>query len=78
MKVLCLGYSRTGTFSLYTALKMLGYHPYHMAEALKNADVDLECWRSAVEAKLLGKGKGEGEQWGREEFDKLTGRCDVC
>jgi Sulfotransferase domain len=73
MKILCLGYSRTGTMSLYTALRMLGYHPYHMAEAIRNADVDLECWNEGVEAKLLGKGK----KWGREEFDKLTGKCDV-
>jgi Sulfotransferase domain len=74
MKVLCLGYSRTGTLSMYTALQMLGYKPYHMAEAIKNARVDLECWVEGVEAKMQGKGK----EWGREEFDKLTGRCDVC
>lgn len=73
MRILCLGYSRTGTFSLYTALRMLGYKPYHMAEALKNADVDLPCWVEGIEAKLLGTGK----PWGREEFDKLTGRYDA-
>lgn len=41
---------------------------------MKNADVDLWCWEEGVESKLSGKGK----KWGREEFDKLTGRCDVC
>jgi Sulfotransferase domain len=73
MKILCLGYSRTGTLSLYTALKMLGYNPYHMAEASKNASVDFPCWIEGMEAKFLGKGK----QWGKQEFDKLTGQHDV-
>lgn len=45
-----------------------------MAEAVKNADVDLVCWADGVESKILGKGK----EWGKEEFDKLTGHCDVC
>ena len=73
MKILCLGYSRTGTFSLYTALKMLGYNPYHMAEAAKNANIDMPCWIEGLDAKFHGKGK----PWGREEFDKLTGKFDV-
>ncbi|KAL4940776.1 hypothetical protein BDV06DRAFT_213228 [Aspergillus oleicola] len=33
MKVLCLGMSRTGTMSLYTALTTLGYNCYHTTEA---------------------------------------------
>ena len=73
MKVLCFGYSRTGTFSLFTALRMLGYNPYHMAEAAKNASIDMPCWIEGIEAKFCGKGK----LWGKEEFDKLTGRHDV-
>lgn len=73
MKLLCLGYSRTGTMSLFTALQILGYKPYHMAETAKNADVDMPCWIEGIEAKYIGKGK----PWGREEFDKLTGRFDV-
>lgn len=73
MKILCLGYPRTGTFSLFNALRMLGYNPYHMAEAVKNADIDIPCWIEGLEAKFCGKGK----LWGKEEFDKLTGRHDV-
>lgn len=73
MKILCLGYSRTGTFSLYTALKMLGYNPYHMVEAAKNANIDMPCWIEGLEDKFQGKGK----PWGRVEFDKLMGACDV-
>ena len=44
-----------------------------MAEATKNANVDLPCWLEGIEAKSAGKGK----PWGREEFDKLTGNYDV-
>lgn len=73
MQILCLGYSRTGTFSMYTALQMLGYKPYHMANAIKNGEVDLVCWDEGVRAKVSGKGR----QWGVEEFDKLTGKCDA-
>lgn len=73
MKILCLGYSRTGTVSLFTALTMLGYKPYHMAVAVQNASVELPCWADGLEAKRLGK----GEPWGKEEFDKILGRYDV-
>ena len=74
MKILCLGYPRTGTFSLLTALRMLGYKPYHMAETFKNADVDMPLWIEGIEATILQKSR----PWGREEFDKLLGRHDVC
>lgn len=30
MRVLCLGMSRTGTMSLFTALQKLGYKPYRL------------------------------------------------
>jgi len=73
MRVLCLGYARTGTFGLYTALKMLGYNPYHMAAAMQNPKGIFPCWNEALEAKYEGKGK----LWGREEFDKMLGRHDA-
>jgi len=77
MKVFCFGMSRTGTFSLFTALTILGYHPYHMAEALMNPDVDFRCWIEALEAKYMDKtGKWERQPWGKEEFDKILGRHD--
>ena len=74
MRVLCLGFSRTGTISLLAALNELGYHPYHMAEALKDASMDFPLWEEALKAKFLGQGK----LWGKEEFDKMLGRFDGC
>ncbi len=76
MKLLCLGYSRTGTFSLLNALQKLGYNAYHMAEAMKNPDIDFPCWEQAIRQKYIDK-TWEGREWGRLEFDKLLGRHDV-
>lgn len=73
VKLLCLGMSRTGTFSLLNALERLGYHPYHMAEAIKNAPVDFPVWEEAVRAKYL----GEGAPFTKEDFDKFLGRFDT-
>lgn len=73
MRVLCLGYSRTGTFGLFLALQMLGYKPYHMAAVMKNPKTIMPCWNDAMEAKYEGKGR----PYGREEFDKLLGRHDA-
>lgn len=36
-------------------------------------DGHLLCWKEALEAKVLGKGK----PYGREEFDKVLGRYSV-
>ena len=74
MKILCLGWSRTGTLSLMAALMQLGYRPYHMAAAYPNAYVEFPCWTEALEVKY---GRKKGKPWGREEFDKMTGRYDV-
>ena len=68
-----VGYSRTGTVSLMAALRELGYHPYHMAEAINNAAMDFPLWEEALRAKFF----GEGKPWGREEFDKMLGQFDV-
>ncbi|KAH7321822.1 P-loop containing nucleoside triphosphate hydrolase protein [Rhexocercosporidium sp. MPI-PUGE-AT-0058] len=73
MQVLCLGLSRTSTMSLWVALKKLGYNTYHFMEVGEPdniKDQHLLCWREALEAKVLGKGK----PYGREEFDKVLGR----
>ncbi|KAJ4257364.1 hypothetical protein NW762_008483 [Fusarium torreyae] len=73
MRVLCLGQSRTGTMAIFTALKQLGYTPYHMAVAIGSPKTNLGLWREALEAKFHGKGK----PWGREEFDKILGGYDA-
>ncbi|KAF5549687.1 hypothetical protein FPHYL_9587 [Fusarium phyllophilum] len=69
MRVLCLGQSRTGTTALFTALKQLGYTPYHMSLSLRSSKTNLGLWREALDPKFYGKGK----PWGREEFDKILG-----
>ncbi|PYI07077.1 NAD dependent epimerase/dehydratase [Aspergillus sclerotiicarbonarius CBS 121057] len=75
MKVLCLGMSRTGTMSLYTALKELGYTCYHMAEcSLDNSNNSLANWNQAIEAKFHGKGR---VYKGSTDFDKMLWRYDA-
>ncbi|KAL8819777.1 MAG: hypothetical protein Q9191_007659 [Dirinaria sp. TL-2023a] len=72
MRVLCLGYSRTGTMNLSIALETLGYRAYHLAEVSQNP-THFPCWKQAQEAKFL----GEGKVWGKEEFDQMLGRHDA-
>ena len=74
MRVLCLGASRTGTMSIYTALIKLGYNVYHMNEAAKSAKVSFGVWGEALRAKF----HGEGKKFGRAEFDKILGDFDAC
>jgi hypothetical protein len=73
MRVLCLGQSRTGTMTLFIALKQLGFTPYHMSLSLGGPKANLSLWREALDAKFHGKGK----PWGREEFDKILGPYDA-
>jgi len=75
MKVLALGLGRTGTASLRTALKQLGYNDcYHMMSASVENPPDCLVWQDAFAAKYDGKGK-----FGREEWDQLLGHCQaVC
>lgn len=73
MRVLCLGFPRTGTMSLFTALKILGYNPWHMAVAVgENPRTNMALWCEALKAKF----QGEGKPWGKEEFDKVLGDYD--
>ncbi|PYH98980.1 NAD dependent epimerase/dehydratase [Aspergillus ellipticus CBS 707.79] len=75
MKVLALGMSRTGTMSLYVALKELGYTCYHMCEcSLDNANDSMILWRKALDAKYEGTGTAFK---GKEDFDKMLWRYDA-
>lgn len=75
MRLLCLGMSRTGTMSMFTAMQKLGYKPYHMAVAIGSPKSNLNLWNEALKAKY----QGQGKKWGREEFDKILGDYDaVC
>ncbi|KAL2045259.1 hypothetical protein N7G274_002342 [Stereocaulon virgatum] len=75
MRVLCLGLSRTGTASLWTALKELGFVDcYHMLSIFQNPP-DADMWTEAVNAKYHGKGK----PFEKEDWDRLLGDCQaVC
>lgn len=73
MRVLALGLGRTGTASLRTALKTLGYDDcYHMMSASVENPPDCLMWSDALAAKYDGKG-----QFGREQWDQLTGHCQA-
>ncbi|CEI62667.1 hypothetical protein FVEN_g5195 [Fusarium venenatum] len=73
MRVLCLGQSRTGTSTLFAALKQLGYTPYYMSIAIGSPRTNFRLWREALDAKFHGRGK----PWGRQEFDKILGLYDA-
>ncbi|OCK74213.1 hypothetical protein K432DRAFT_311194 [Lepidopterella palustris CBS 459.81] len=75
MRVLALGLGRTGTASLRTALKELGFtDTYHMMSASVENPPDCLMWQDAFAAKYDGVGTFEREQW-----DQLLGHCQaVC
>lgn len=65
-KVIIIARSRTGTLSLYKAMKILGYKTYHGAEIMANGVSHMEIAEEAVAAKCLGQGK----PYGKAELDK--------
>ncbi|KNG89007.1 putative NAD dependent epimerase/dehydratase [Aspergillus nomiae NRRL 13137] len=74
MKVLALGMSRTGTMSLYVALKELGYTCYHMAECnLDQQNDSLRLWNRAIDAKF----NGNGHKFAGADFDQMLWRYDA-
>ncbi|PWY95396.1 NAD dependent epimerase/dehydratase [Aspergillus sclerotioniger CBS 115572] len=67
--------SRTGTMSLYVALKELGYACYHMVKcSLDNSNNSLGNWNQAIEAKYHGKGRAFQ---GSADFDRMLWRYDA-
>ncbi|KAM0804161.1 P-loop containing nucleoside triphosphate hydrolase protein [Usnea florida] len=73
MKVIVLGLNRTGTMSMYAALQQLGYHPCHGTNMWEDPRKYLTLWTEAMRAKYM----GEGEPWGRREFDVVLGKFDA-
>ncbi|KAE8402382.1 hypothetical protein BDV37DRAFT_272855 [Aspergillus pseudonomiae] len=74
MKVLALGMPRTGTLSLYVALKKLGYNCYHMAEcSLDQRNGSLGLWTRAINAKY----NGDGRKFSGRDFDQMLWRYDA-
>ncbi|HKK14536.1 MAG TPA: sulfotransferase [Gammaproteobacteria bacterium] len=52
LKIIGAGFGRTGTLSVYTALKQLGFPCYHMFEVLDNPDnkAHLDFWRKVAKS----------------------------
>ncbi|THC87130.1 hypothetical protein EYZ11_013424 [Aspergillus tanneri] len=74
MKVLALGMSRTGTMSLYVALKELGYSCYHMAEcSLDQKNDSLALWSRAIDAKF----NENGRKFSGADFDQMLWRYNA-
>jgi hypothetical protein len=78
-KVILLGLVRTGSTSMWVALKILGYkcsdstlRSYHMLHATA-ASHDHAQWHAALQAKYFGKGK----RFDHKDWDRLLGNCEV-
>ncbi|KAJ6565333.1 hypothetical protein B0H10DRAFT_1842762 [Mycena sp. CBHHK59/15] len=69
MKVLVLGFCRTGTASMRAALAVLGYGNTHHIGCVMANPSEIDGWTAAIEAKFHGKGKA----YGRNEWDRLLG-----
>ncbi|KAM5450728.1 hypothetical protein MaudCBS49596_004260 [Microsporum audouinii] len=73
MKVICAGMPRTGTLSLRTALKILGFEDtYHMISCAVENPKDCEIWVDALRAKYEGVGTFEKKDW-----DAILGHCQA-
>ncbi|KAI1341189.1 hypothetical protein F5Y15DRAFT_26843 [Xylariaceae sp. FL0016] len=72
-KVIVLSRSRVGTFSLYSALKMLGYKPYHMYEVITSGSLQMQLFSEALNCKY----RGAGKPYGKAEFDKWLAAYDA-
>ncbi|CAK5266755.1 unnamed protein product [Mycena citricolor] len=73
MKVLVLGYPRTGTSSMRQALQILGYDEvYHMESVLANPH-DADLWVEAYHTKYV-----KGELVKREKWDEILGHCEAA
>ncbi|KAI5459586.1 hypothetical protein BGZ63DRAFT_360352 [Mariannaea sp. PMI_226] len=86
MKVLCLGYGRTGTrcnimlticytitLALRDQLLTLGFHhTYHTFDAVHRDAYDCKLWMDLLSAKY-----DHGQKPSREDFDKLLGHCQA-
>ena len=58
---------------MFTALQKLGYHPCHGTRMWDDPNKFLTLWMEAMRAKYF----GEGERWGKREFDVVLGEFDV-
>jgi len=72
LKIIGAGFGRTGTLSVYTALRQLGFPCYHMFEVLKNTDnkSHLDFWRGVANSE-----PGVQHDW-EQVFSKYTAAVD--
>lgn len=70
MQVLALGYSRTGTLSMHTALQTLGYTTYHFSNIFANVR-DADIWQELLAAKFHNKENIPFDY--KHAFDQLLG-----
>ncbi|KNG91244.1 hypothetical protein ANOM_000316 [Aspergillus nomiae NRRL 13137] len=75
MRVLILGLPRTGTTSLYAALKSLGFNTYHYNEIVKHKNNQhFQLWLEALQAKY----DGIGTPFKGEDFDRMLWNYDAA
>ena len=73
LEVLCLGYSRTGTLTMHSALTILGYpSPYHFSSIYDNVR-DSDGWIDLLNIKYEGAGSKPAVT--KDDFDALLGHC---
>lgn len=71
LEVLCLGYSRTGTMTMHSALEILGYpNPYHFSSIYDNVR-DSDAWCELLDIKY--EGIGSKPTVTKEDFDAVLG-----
>ncbi|KAJ7891152.1 hypothetical protein B0H13DRAFT_1625970 [Mycena leptocephala] len=73
MRVLVLGYPRTGTASMKKALEILGYGDVHHMQSVDANPLEAEMWEEAINARFFGR----GTPYGRAEWDQLLGHCEA-
>ncbi|KAL5116186.1 hypothetical protein ACEQ8H_005963 [Pleosporales sp. CAS-2024a] len=77
MRVLVLGMCRTGTTTLSSALRRLGYTPHQMREVLLHPK-DLALWQEGLDLTYISPSQQASKKpYGKAEFDKLLGDYDV-
>ncbi len=72
LEIIGAGFGRTGTLSVYTALRQLGFPCYHMFEVLENKEnkTHLDFWR-----KVANEAAGTQHPW-EQVFSKYTATLD--
>ncbi|KAL7786770.1 P-loop containing nucleoside triphosphate hydrolase protein [Trichoderma ceciliae] len=74
MRVIVCGLHRTGTLSMRTALKQLGFNDcYHMHNVLENPEKEVPKWIRLFEARFAGRGTIT-----KADFDKILGHSQAC